>query len=296
MPIICLSYRRSDSAAIGGRIYDHLVGHFGRDLVFMDVTGIPYGVDFRERIRREFEGAKVLVAIIGPAWLGHKDGGSTRIQERLDPIRAEIATALASKLMVIPVLVDGATMPAEEDLPPNIGRFAYLNAMRVDSGADFSVHIERLIAVIDASLGRVSAAAPNQKAVAPATTRLAALLPCFAATVIALLLAHYLIEMKLDLNPLYVSIAAVAFPAACGFLVFRIGLGAGAATLLGLAVSLVAVVGMLTIVGLVDKRQILPSNIVEWQEALELVVTITLATTVGNLLARHAPAALRRLR
>jgi TIR domain len=314
MPTICLSYRRSDSSAIGGRIYDHLVRHFGGDFVFMDVTGIPYGVDFRKRIQSEFAGAKVLVALIGPSWLGHKEGGSTRIQDRLDPVRTEIYTALASKLLVIPVLVDGANMPSSDDLPRNIREFAYLNAMRVDSGADFSVHIARLIALIDRSLGREVEAAPNAKSVesaaplplrqipssqgpdSPAKNPYAVLLTYFVSAVILLLLAHYLIEMKLDAKPLYVSIAATVVSASCGFLLFRIGFGAGQATLFGLAVSLVVVAGMLAIVGLVDRHQILPRNIAEWQETLELVVTITLATTTGNLLACYIPTALRRVR
>ena len=144
--------------------------------------------------------------------------------------------------------------------------------------------------------------APQMRAASPgsldskAKTQHAVLLPYFVSTVILLLLAHYLIEMKLDFNPLYVRIAAIVFPAACGFLLFKIGFATGAATLLGLTVSLVVVAGMLTIVGLIDKHQILPSNVAEWQEALEFVVSITLATTGGNLLACYFPIAMRRLR
>ena len=43
MAQICLSYRRSDSNAITGRIHDHLVHRYGADTVFMDIGGIPYG-------------------------------------------------------------------------------------------------------------------------------------------------------------------------------------------------------------------------------------------------------------
>jgi TIR domain len=316
MPIICLSYRRSDSSGIGGRIYDHLVSHFGAGSVFMDVSGIPYAEDFRKRIRIEFENAKVLVALIGPSWLGQRDDGPARIQERLDPIRIEIYTALTQNLLVVPVLVDNAQMPSPDDLPRNIKEFAYRNAMRVDSGADFPVHIGRLVAVIARSLGRESETAPNANAVdatttlpspqtraasprdlgSPARTPLSALLPYFASMVILLLLAHYLIVMKLDSNPLYVLIIGIVFPASCGFLLFRAGFGIGAAALLGLSVSLVVVAAILTLVGLIDRHQILPSNVAEWQETLEFVVSITLATAAGNLLACYLPTALRRLR
>lgn len=47
MPRIFISYRRSDSQGITGRIYDRLVEKFGERSVFQDVDDIPPGVDFR---------------------------------------------------------------------------------------------------------------------------------------------------------------------------------------------------------------------------------------------------------
>ena len=44
MPKIFISYRRSDSAAHAGRIYDRLEGHFGQGQVFMDVDTIHEGL------------------------------------------------------------------------------------------------------------------------------------------------------------------------------------------------------------------------------------------------------------
>ncbi len=43
MPKIFISYRRNDSAAHTGRIYDRLEGHFGQGQVFMDVDTIKPG-------------------------------------------------------------------------------------------------------------------------------------------------------------------------------------------------------------------------------------------------------------
>jgi hypothetical protein len=47
MARIFISYRRSDSQATAGRIYDRLTREFGGHDVFMDVDHIPPGVDFR---------------------------------------------------------------------------------------------------------------------------------------------------------------------------------------------------------------------------------------------------------
>jgi len=302
MPRICLSYRRADSGATVGRIYDRLVGRYGAESVFMDVSDIPYGADFRDHIQTVFRDAKVLVAVIGPAWLGLRDG-SARIQDKVDPVRVEIQTALRQQLLLLPVLIDNATMPSSDDLPRDIKEFAFRNAMRIDSGVDFPHHIARLFAQIDQALGLAAANEPARQTspllqpvalASPTVLSVAAaqcsrLTPYFFASVVLLLLAHYLIVIKLDTDPVYLRLCAIAIPFACGFLLFRrLRFGMGAAALLGLCVSLVVVAGMTTIVGLVDGHSILPSGTAEWQEALEYVVTITLAMAAGSLFGRIA--------
>ena len=46
MRAIFISYRRNDSEGEAGRLFDDLVGHFGEDSVFMDVSTIEAGRDF----------------------------------------------------------------------------------------------------------------------------------------------------------------------------------------------------------------------------------------------------------
>ena len=50
MPKIILSYRRSDSQAMAGRIFDRLSTRYGEAAVFMDIDVIPFGTDFRRHI------------------------------------------------------------------------------------------------------------------------------------------------------------------------------------------------------------------------------------------------------
>src|SRR5215813_7575144 len=108
MAKILLSYRRADSAAIAGRIFDRLVAHYGAGAVFMDVDNIPVGTDFREHIRETLLASDVLVAIVGPQWLGSRADGQSRIKDSTDPVRIEIETALQANLPILPVLVDGS--------------------------------------------------------------------------------------------------------------------------------------------------------------------------------------------
>ena len=158
MSKIIVSYRRSDSAAITGRIFDRLVDRYGEELVFMDIDRIPFGTDFRHHIQDALQGADILLAVIGPTWLGKTADGRTRIQDEADPVRVEIEAALKQGLTVIPVLVDNATMPGAADLPESIRDFAYINAAPIDVGRDFRQHMERLTRSIDGIVGTDKAA------------------------------------------------------------------------------------------------------------------------------------------
>ncbi len=156
MSKIVVSYRRSDSQAIAGRIVDRLIAEFGEQSVFMDVDNIPFGIDFRQHIRSVLAQAEVLIAVVGPDWLGAGADGGSRIGEEDDPVRVEIETALRQEIVVIPVLVDGASMPKAAALPESLRNFAFLNAAPVDVGRDFRPRVDRLIQSIDEVLARKS--------------------------------------------------------------------------------------------------------------------------------------------
>ena len=151
-PKIVVSYRRSDSA-MAGRIFDRLVQHFGKTNLFIDIDNVPFGVDFRKHIDDALETSDLLVAIIGHNWLGSKDGGTARIMNAADPVRVELETALRRDLLILPVLLDGASMPDPAELPETIRDLSYRNALEVESGRDFNVHIDRLIRAIEHALG-----------------------------------------------------------------------------------------------------------------------------------------------
>src|SRR4051794_4472777 len=123
---IFISYRRQDSGAVAGRVRDRLALRFGDDAVFMDVEHIPFGQDFRKFVKDEIERTDVVLAVVGPHWC--KDSsGINRLDESNDPVRIEIEAALQMGKTVIPVLVDDAKMPGEQDLPPSLKEFIWLN-------------------------------------------------------------------------------------------------------------------------------------------------------------------------
>jgi hypothetical protein len=132
MPDIFLSYRRQDSSSATGRLADRLEEHFGPGRVFRDHESISPGDDFTEAIRRAINTSTVMLAIIGPDWLDARDGqGRRRLDDKGDFVRQEIKTALQAGVPVVPVLVEGAKMPAREALPESIGELWRLNAIEL---------------------------------------------------------------------------------------------------------------------------------------------------------------------
>ena len=115
----------------------------------MDIDSIPFGLDFRKQVQDALMRNDVVLAIIGPKWLGRTRAGSARINETTDPVRIEIEAALARGIPVVPVLVGRANMPREADLPESLKQLSYLNAAEVSSGRDFNQQMERLRRSID---------------------------------------------------------------------------------------------------------------------------------------------------
>lgn len=159
MSTIVLSYRRDDSKWIAGRIFDRLEGHYGKGNVFMDIDTIPVGLDFREHLQEWLESCDILLAVVGPRWLGTDEHGHRAIDDEADWVRIEIETALAKKIPVIPILIDRLRMPKATELPESLRAFAFRQAAEVDSGVDFRSHMERLIRSMDQYLQRRLAAA-----------------------------------------------------------------------------------------------------------------------------------------
>jgi hypothetical protein len=153
-PRIFLSYRRDDSPDVTGRIYDRLRLGFGDGHVFKDVDSMEFGVDFRQHLREVVGQCSVQLAIIGPGWSGAADArGDRRLLQASDYVRLEIEAALQRDIPVIPVLVRGAAMPVEDDLPPTLAPLVYRNGISVRADPDFHRDMDRLMASLARLVG-----------------------------------------------------------------------------------------------------------------------------------------------
>ncbi len=144
---ILISYRRADSGGHTGRLFDRLSSYFGSDHVFMDLDSIRPGEDFAAVIRESLGSCDVVLAVIGPNWIGKSESGC-RLADPSDFVRMEIEEALRLRKPIIPLLVGGAEMPSPESIPDSLAGVCDFNAVPI-SDARWNSDIRELIEAIE---------------------------------------------------------------------------------------------------------------------------------------------------
>ena len=87
---VFISYRREDSTAYAGRLYDRLSANFGAD---QDVD-IPPGADFAWHIDAKVGSCDAMIVVIGKEWLSACNAnGQLRLSDANDFVGLEIALA-----------------------------------------------------------------------------------------------------------------------------------------------------------------------------------------------------------
>lgn len=176
MSTVFISYRREITAGEARALFNELLEKLGKNSVFMDVDSIALGRDFRGALQKTLESCDLMLVLIGKDWAEVKDEeGRIRLQNPGDFVRLEIEAALKRDIVVTPILVQGAHMPAPEQLPAEIRDLVYRNGFELSHNrweSDFAEMIRRLNLDIAKEGRRVeqsasTAAAPNAS-IAPA--------------------------------------------------------------------------------------------------------------------------------
>jgi len=128
---IFISYRRQDSKDAALYLRSLLGKRFGTKSIFRDLDSITPGDDFPAIIQSSIAGASAFIVLIGKNWLKIKSKKSNQLRlfDKHDYVRTEIESAMKLGIEIIPVLVNGATMPDVKDLPKSISKLATLNAI-----------------------------------------------------------------------------------------------------------------------------------------------------------------------
>lgn len=135
MSAIFISYRRSTDRHSADRLRDQLIRHFDVEDLFRDSESIQAGDNWRAVLDASISSAKVCLVVIGPKWASVEDDqGQPRLFQSTDWVRYEIETALsAPDRAVIPVLIEEATLPKEQNLPPTIMRLLEFEAKQLSA-------------------------------------------------------------------------------------------------------------------------------------------------------------------
>ncbi|HZI80375.1 MAG TPA: toll/interleukin-1 receptor domain-containing protein [Vicinamibacterales bacterium] len=161
-PKVFISYRRSDSLAQTGRLYDRLNRAFP-GMFFRDVSEIGIGVDFVAHVERAVGASVALIAVIGPTWATASDERGRRLDIADDFVRVEIRTALARKIRIIPVLVGNAEMVDDDQLPDDLKPLTRWNAIKIVEEY-YDQGIEKLVRGLVSELGEPVAGDNAQQA------------------------------------------------------------------------------------------------------------------------------------
>jgi hypothetical protein len=132
MGTVFISYRREETAGEARALFNDLVARIGKDFVFMDVDNIALGRDFREVLRENLAFCDLMLVLIGKGWVDAKDrSGRRRLDDPGDFVRVEIGAALKRNIPLTPVLLQGAHMPASEQLPEDLKGLSFRNGFEL---------------------------------------------------------------------------------------------------------------------------------------------------------------------
>ena len=159
---IFISYRRDDSRYQARMIYEAFLRRMPRENVFMDIDTIPLGVNFVKVLEGWVEQCEVLLVLMGEDWANSTDPktGKRRLDNPKDFVRVEIRGALTRDIPVVPVVLDGAEIPDEAQLPDDIKGLLSRNAEFVEY-RNFDADVQRLLKKLGVGSSAKQTAAPT---------------------------------------------------------------------------------------------------------------------------------------
>jgi len=137
--IVFVSYQRADTAFAACALSYAL--RLAAHEVFVDTGSIGAGDLYRQAISNAVSTCNVMLALIGP-WFDHQ-----RLHEPASVVVFEWQRARFHGTAVVPVLVDGAMMPGDEQLPSQLRWFTRRNALTLRRGSSIA-DIDACVAAI----------------------------------------------------------------------------------------------------------------------------------------------------
>ena len=149
-----ISYRRDQEGFVASTLRSMLAARFGDASVFLDRRNLVAGQEWPREIQEAILGCSAMLVLIGPYWLTTDGDGRRRIDDPGDWVRREVEGGLRRpEVAVVPVLVDGAGMPAADDLPEPLKALAERQAFML-RGDDPDAEVDGLVGAIQHARAR----------------------------------------------------------------------------------------------------------------------------------------------
>ena len=87
---VFISYRRAETSDLAEQIRGKLAERLGDSRVFLDISSIRGGVDFRNALRAAIKRSAVMLVLIGNEWTTMSNSRGRRINDPKDIVRLEI--------------------------------------------------------------------------------------------------------------------------------------------------------------------------------------------------------------
>jgi hypothetical protein len=146
---VYISHRRAESAPYATMLYSRLTERFGRGQVFMDLALFESDMTLAETVVAAVRSCSIVLVLIGPQWLTITDEtGRRRIDDEGDFVRLEVEAALKNNIRMLPIILDEALVPRDDQLPPSLARLVRRNFMALSSERS-NFGIDRVLEVVD---------------------------------------------------------------------------------------------------------------------------------------------------
>ncbi len=130
MPVkVFINYRRGPNLREAQHLATLLSAAFGKASVFLDLRGIGGAENWLERLQSQVDACDAMVCLIGKGWADVSDENGRRLEDANDPLVHEIGRALVKRMPVLPLLIDGASMPDISSLPKGLWVLTLQHAM-----------------------------------------------------------------------------------------------------------------------------------------------------------------------
>lgn len=148
---VFICYRRGDTQLMAVHMAQVLGDLPAIRTVYLDIDNIAIGEDFERSIADQIATASHVFVLIGERWLESRDGtGQARLFDPADVVAHELRLALAGSARLVPILVEGASMPRAAELPEDLQSLSKINAFVLRT-AQFRADLDTLL---DLLLGR----------------------------------------------------------------------------------------------------------------------------------------------